>query len=220
MAGRSLATRILEGALDWVKQLPAALSADVAVDVGHKRVRLSHGRVEALTRQMLRRVKALELRSWASGAEVYDVRLEVSGWRLRVEATLERVELAFGRYKLWLRTLGKVELEGSQAASALLMGVLRAGAGQAAVRALAERLLPPGLRWDGQVLVVEGKLPNEGVISARLFESSALAMSAEHCAEGLWLSAEAWPGLLDLLQAVFGTDLPRGPPGTQGPGGP
>ena len=129
-----------------------------------------------------------------------------------MEATLERVELAAGRYKLWLRTPGKVELEESPRASALLMGVLRAGAGQAAVRALAEKLLPPGLRWDGKVLQVEGKLPKEGVISARLFESSSLAMSAEHCAEGLWLSAEAWPGLMDLFQAVFGTDLPRKPP--------
>jgi hypothetical protein len=214
MAGRSLATKVLEGALDWVKRLPSALSGDVAVDVGRKRVRLSHARVEALTRQVLRNVKALELRTWDSGPEVYDVRLAVSGWRLRTEATLERVELAAGRYKLWLRTPGKVELEEAGAASALLMGVLRAGAGQGAVRALAEKLLPPGLRWDGKVLQVEGRLPNEGVVSARLFESSALAMSAEHCAEGLWLSAEAWPGLMDLLQAVVGTDLPRKPPGT------
>src|SRR5262245_17751670 len=82
--------------------------------------------------------------AWDARAEVYDIRLSVSGWRLRVEATLERVELASGRYKLWLRTPGKVELESSQAASALLMGVLRAGAGRAAVRALAEKLLPPG----------------------------------------------------------------------------
>ncbi len=214
MAGRSLAAKILEGALDWVKQLPSGVSADVAVDVGRKRVRLSHARVEALTRQLLRRVKVLELRGWEAGPAVYDVRLTVSGWRLRVEAALERVELAGGRYKLWLRTPGKVELESSEAASALLMGVLRAGAGRAAVRALAERLLPPNLRWDGQVLAVEGKLPKEGVISARLFESSSLEMSAEHCAEGLWLSAEAWPGLVDLLQAVFGTDLPRKAPGT------
>ncbi len=214
MAGQSLATKILEGALDWVKGLPSALSADVAVDVGRKRVRLSHPRVEALTRQMLRNVKKLELRSWESGPAVYDVRVAVNGWKLRVETTLERVELAGGRYKLWLRTPGKVELEESKTASALLMGVLRAGAGQAALRALAEKLLPPNIRWDGKVLLVEGKLPQEGVISARLFESSSLAMSAEHCAEGLWLSAEAWPGLVDLLQAVFGTDLPRKPPGT------
>ncbi|WP_224243394.1 hypothetical protein [Hyalangium gracile] len=214
MAGRSLATKILEGALDWVKQLPSALSGDVAIDVANKRVRLSHARVEALTRQMLRNVKALELGTWESRPAVYDVRLTVSGWKLRVEATLERLELAGGRYKLWLRTPGKVELEESRTASALLMGVLRAGAGQAALRALAEKLLPPSIRWDGQVLVVEGKLPKEGVVSARLFESSSLTMSAEHCAEGLWLSAEAWPGLVDLLQAVLGTDLPRKPPGT------
>jgi hypothetical protein len=214
MAGQSLATKILEGALDWAKRLPSALSGDIAIEVGRKRVRLAHPRVEALTRQVLRNVKALELGAWEAGPAVYDVRLTVSGWRLRVEATLDRVELAAGRYKLWLRTPGKVELENSGAASSLLMGVLRAGAGQGAVRALAEKLLPPGLRWDGKVLEVEGKLPQEGVISARLFESSTLAMSAEHCAEGLWLSAEAWPGLLDLLQAVFGTDLPRRPPGT------
>ncbi|HEX8706414.1 MAG TPA: hypothetical protein VF815_46700 [Myxococcaceae bacterium] len=214
MAGQSLAAKMLESALDWAKRLPSALSTDVAVDVARKRVRLSHPRVEALTRQVLRNVKALELGAWESGASVYDVRLTVSGWRLRVETTLERVELASGRYKLWLRTPGKVELEESGTASALLMGVLRAGAGKAAVRALAEKLLPPGIRWDGQVLEVEGKLPKEGVVSARLFESSSLAMSAEHSAEGLWLSAEAWPGLLDLLQAVFGTDLPRKPPGT------
>ena len=212
MAGQSLATKILEGALDWAKRLPSALSGDLAVDVGRKRVRLSHPRVEALTRQVLRNVKVLELRTWEAGPAVYEVRLTVSGWRLRVEATLERVELAAGRYKLWLRTPGKVELEDSGTASSLLMGVLRAGAGQGAVRALAEKLLPPGLRWDGKVLEVEGKLPQEGVISARLFESSSLAMSGEHSAEGLWLSAEAWPGLLDLLQAVFGTDLPRKPP--------
>jgi hypothetical protein len=212
MAGQSLATKILEGALDWARRLPTALAADVAVDVGRKRVRLSHPRVEALTRQMLRNVKGLELRSWESRPAVYDVRLSVRGWRLRVEASLERVELASGRYKLWLRTPGKVEVEESGTASALLMGVLRAGAGRAAVRTLAEKLLPPGLRWDGQVLAVEGRLPKEGVVSARLFEASALAISAEHCAEGLWLSAEAWPGLVELLQAAFGTELPRQPP--------
>jgi hypothetical protein len=213
MARQPLAAKILEGALDWVKRLPSALSAEVAIDVGRKRVRLSHARVEALTRQVLRNVKALELRSWEPGPAVYDVRLSVSTWRLRVETTLERVELAGGGYKLWLRTPGKVELEESMAMSAL-MGVLRAGAGQGPVRALAEKFLPPGLRWDGKVLEVEGKLPKEGAISARLFETSALAMSAEHCEEGLWLSAEAWPGLIDLLQAAFGTDLPRKPPGT------
>jgi hypothetical protein len=214
MAGQSLAAKLLEGALDWVKRLPEGLAADVAVDAGRKRVRLSHARVEALTRQMLRNVKALELRSWESGPAVYDVRLSVKGWRVRVETALERVELAGGRYKLWLRTPGKVELEESGTASALLMGMLRAGAGRGAVRALAEKLLPPGLRWDGQVLVVEGKLPKEGIVSARLFETSALAVTAEHCAEGLWLSAEALPGLMELLLAVIGTDLPRTPPGT------
>ena len=34
-------------------------------------------------------------------------------------------------------------------ASSLMMGILRAGEGQAALRALAERRLPPGIRWDG-----------------------------------------------------------------------
>jgi hypothetical protein len=213
MARQPLASKILEGALDWVKRLPTALATDVAVDVGRKRVRLSHARVEALTRQVLAKVKALELHTWEHGPAVYEVRLSVSGWRLRAEATLERLELAGGTYKLWLRTPGKVELEESRAGS-LLMGMLRLGAGQGAVRALAEKLLPPGVRWDGQVLVVEGTLPKEGVVSAKLFEASSLAMSAEHRAEGLWLSAEAWPGLIDLLQAVFGTDLPRKPPGS------
>jgi hypothetical protein len=213
MARQPLASKILEGALDWVKRLPGALSSDVAVDVGRKRVRLSHPRVEALARQALGRVKKLELHSWESGPAVYEVRLSVSGWRLRAEATLERLELSAGSYKMWLRTPGKVELEESRAAS-VLVGVLRLGAGQGAVRALAEKLLPPGLRWDGQVLVVEGKLPKEGAVSAKLFEASSLVMSAEHSAEGLWLSAEAWPGLMDLLQAVFGTDLPRKPPGS------
>jgi hypothetical protein len=214
MAGQSGASKILQGALDWVKQLPSALSGDVAIDVGRRRVRLSHARVEAITRQVLRNVKILELGTWESGPTTYDARLTVSGWRLRVEATLERVELANGRYKLWLRTPGTVELEQSRAASALLMGMLRAGAGQAALRAVAEKLLPPNLRWDGKVLMVEEKLPKEGVVSARLFESSSLELSAEHCEEGLWLSAEAWPGLMDLLQAVLGTELPRKPPGT------
>ncbi|ADO75111.1 hypothetical protein [Stigmatella aurantiaca] len=212
MAAQSLATKMLEGAFDWVKRLPSALSKDVVIDMGQKRVRLSHARVEALTRQALGNVKAMELRAWESRPEVYDVRLAVSGWRLRVEATLERLELSSSRYKLWLRTPGKVELEESLTASAL-MGVLRAGAGKAAVQVLAEKLLPPGLRWNGRVLEVEGKLPADGVVPTRLFESCPLALAAEHSEEGLWLSAEAWPGLVDLLQAVFGADLPRKPPG-------
>jgi hypothetical protein len=214
MAEQSRATKMLEGALDWVKRLPSTMSADVAVDVGRKRVRLSHARTEALTRQVLQQVKNLELTAWSSGPALYDVRLSVKGWRLRVETTLERVELASGRYKVRLRTPGKVELEETATASALLMGVVRTGAGRAALRALADKLLPPGLRWDGQVLDIEGSLPNEGVVSARLFESSSLAISTEHAPEGLWLSAEAWPGLMDLLQAVFSTDLPRKLPGT------
>jgi len=35
----------------------------------------------------------------------------------------------------------------------------------------------------------------------------------EHCPEGLWLGAEAWPGLMDLLQVLVGTELPRTPTG-------
>jgi hypothetical protein len=214
MADQSRATKMLEGALDWVKRLPSTMASDVAVDVGRKRVRLSHARLETLLRQMLRQVKHLELNAWSAGPQVYEARFSVKGWRLRVELTLERVELAEGRYKVRLLTPGRVELEETPAASALLMGMLRSGAGQAALRALAEKLLPPGLRWDGRVLAIEGALPREGVISARLFETSSLAMSAEHTPEGLWLSAEAWPGLMDLLQAVLATELPRRPPGT------
>lgn len=213
MAQPSRASKILEGALDWVKRLPTALSSEVAVDVGRKRVRLSHARVEALARQVLARVKVLQLHSWEDGAEVYDVRFSVSGWRVRAEVTLERLELASGTYKVWLRTPGKVELEESKAGS-LLVGVLRLGAGQGAVRALAEKLLPPNIRWDGQVVVVQGKLPKEGVISASLFESASLSLAAEHSPDGLWLAAEEWPHLVDLLQAILGTDLPRKVPGT------
>jgi hypothetical protein len=213
MSGQSLAAKLLEGAREWAKRLPSALAGDVAVDVGGKRLRLSHARVELVVRQLLTKAKHLELREWTALPDVYDARLTVKGWKLRVQVTLERVELASGRYRLWLRTPGVVELEESRAVSSLMMGVLRAGAGRAALRALAERLLPPGLRWDGQVLAVEGKLPAEGVVSAKLFESASLAVSAEHVPEGLWLGAEAWPGLIDLLQALFGTELPRTPPG-------
>ncbi|MBZ4418106.1 hypothetical protein [Myxococcus sp. RHSTA-1-4] len=214
MSGQSLAAKMLEGAREWAKRLPAALAGDVAVDMGRKRLRLSHARVELVVRQLLLKAKNLELREWTALPEVYDVRLTVKGWKLRVQVTLERVELASGRYKLWLRTPGVVELEESRTASSLMMGVLRAGAGQAALRAMAERLLPPGIRWDGKVLYVEGKLPAEGVVSAKLFENASLAVAVEHCPEGLWLGAEAWPGLLDLLQVLFGTELPRTPPGT------
>ncbi|RKG70671.1 hypothetical protein [Corallococcus terminator] len=198
-------TGMLEGALAWAKALPDTLSSEVAVDVAGRRVRLSHARVEALSRQVLKGVKALELRSWDSLASVYDLRLSVKGWKLRVEATPERVLLAQGRYTLWLATPGRVELEESPGASSLLMGALRTGAGKAALRALAEKLLPPDLRWDGQVLRVEGRLPRDGALAARLFEASSLAMTAVHASEGLWLSAEAWPGLLDLLQAALDT---------------
>ncbi|MFP2931796.1 hypothetical protein ACLESO_42795 [Pyxidicoccus sp. 3LG] len=162
MSGQSMAAKLLEGAREWAKRLPSALSEDVAVDVGRKRLRLSHVRVEAVVRQLLRKVKHLELREWTARPDVYEARLTVQGWKLRVETTLERVELASGRYKLWLRTPGVVELEESRTASSLMMGVLRAGAGQAALRALAERLLPPGIRWDGKVLQIEGKLPADG----------------------------------------------------------
>jgi hypothetical protein len=74
--------------------------------------------------------------------------------------------------------------------------------------------MPPGMSWDGQRFVVSGALPKDGAVPARLFESSSLVMSAEHGPEGLWLSAEAWPGLVDLMQVMLGTDLPRTPPGT------
>ncbi|NMO15786.1 hypothetical protein HPC49_03510 [Pyxidicoccus fallax] len=214
MSGQSLAAKMLEGAREWAKRLPSALAGDVAVDMGRKRLRLSHARVELVVRQLLQKVKHFELREWTALPEVYDVRFAVKGWKLRVQVTLERVELASGRYKLWLRTPGVVELEESRTASSLMMGVLRAGAGQAALRALAERLLPPGIRWDGKVLYVEGKLPAEGMLPAKLFDNASLAVSVEHCPEGLWLGAEAWPSLVDLLQVLFGTELPRTPPGT------
>ena len=109
MAEQSRATKMLEGALDWVKRLPSTMSADVAVDVGRKRVRLSHARAEALTRQVLQQVKHLELTAWSSGPALYDVRISIKGWRLRVETTLERVELASGRDQLGVRDRPIVE---------------------------------------------------------------------------------------------------------------
>ncbi|WP_375757142.1 hypothetical protein [Corallococcus exercitus] len=203
MAGQSW-MGMLDGALAWAMALPEGLAQEVAVDVAGRRVRLSHARVEALSRSVLSRVKGLTLRSWDSAPAVYDLRLDVRGWKLRVETTPQRVELAQGRYTLWLATPGRVELEESPGASSLLMGALRTGAGKAALQALARRLLPPELAWDGQVLRVEGKLPKDGALAARLFESSSLKMTAAHAPEGLWLAAEAWPGLLDLLQAALG----------------
>ena len=113
-------TGLLEGALAWAAALPGPLANEVAVDVPGRRVRLSHARVETLSRQLLRGVRALELRSWASGPAVYDLRLTVRGWKLRVETTPVRLELAEGRYTLWLATPGRVEPEESPGASSLL----------------------------------------------------------------------------------------------------
>jgi hypothetical protein len=216
MSGPTLTTRLLEAAREWVERLPSGLSSQMTVDVARRRLRLSHGQVEALTRRALRNVRALKLGEWVALPHAYDVRLEVSGWRLRVEVVLERVELSAGRYWVTLRTPGRVDLEESRVASVLMQGVLRAGAGRGAVRAVLERMLPSGLRWDGEVLEVTGSLPREGAVPARLFESSSLRMGAEHAPEGLWLSAEAWPGLMDLMQAVLGTELPRTPPSGHG----
>lgn len=213
MSGQTLAGQLLEGAREWVGRLPTSLAREVAVDVARRRVRLSHARVEVLTRRLLADVPALELRGWTALPHAYDVRFTAAGWKLRVELTLERVELAGGRYCVWLRTPGRVELEESRAASLLMQGVLGAKAGRSALGALAAKLLPPGLHWDGSVFQVKGLLPRDGAVPARLFESSALTLAGEHGQEGLWLAAEAWPGLVDLLQAVLGADLPRTPPG-------
>ncbi|WP_239014007.1 hypothetical protein [Archangium violaceum] len=195
-------------------KLPSGLSSQVTVDVARRRLRLPHARVEALTRSALRNVRALTLGDWVNLSQTYDVRFEVSGWKLRAEVAVERLELASGRYNLTLLTPGRVELEESRAASALVQGVLRLGGGKAALRTVLDQVMPEGLSWDGQRLRVSGALPKEGVVSARLFESSSLVMNAEHELEGLWLSAEAWPGLVDLMQAVLSADLPRKPPGT------
>ena len=208
------ASRWWESAREWVGRLPSGLSGQVTVDVARKRVRLSHARVEAIARKALKDVKGLSVGEWAYGPRAYDVRLEVSGWKLRVEVALERLELASGRYHLTLLTPGRVDLEESRAASALVQGVLRLGGGKAALRTLLDQVMPRGLSWDGQRFQVSGALPKEGAVPARLFESSSLVVNAEHEAEGVWLSAEAWPGLMDLMQAVLSVDLPRKPPGT------
>ncbi|WNG46177.1 hypothetical protein F0U60_20190 [Archangium minus] len=207
------ASRWWESAKEWVGKLPSGLSSQVAVDVARRRLRLSHARVEALTRAALRDVRALALGDWVNQPQTYDVRFAVSGWKLRVDVAVERLELASGCYNLTLLTPGRVELEESRTASALVQGVLRLGGGKAALRTVLDQVMPEGLSWDGQRFRVSGKLPQEGVVAARLFESSSLVMNAEHESEGLWLSAEAWPGLVDLMQAVLSADLPRKPPG-------
>jgi hypothetical protein len=208
------ASRWWESAREWVGKLPSGLSGQVTVDVARKRLRLSHARVEALARRALRDVKELSVGDWAHLSHAYDVRLAVSGWKLRVEVAVERLELASGRYHLTLRTPGRVDLEESRAASALVQGVLRIGGGKAALRTVLEQVMPEGLSWDGQRFQVSGALPKEGAVPARLFESSSLAVNAEHDPESVWLSAEAWPGLVDLMQAALSVDLPRKPPGT------
>lgn len=211
MSGTS---RWWESAREWVGKLPSALSGQVTVDVARKRLRLSHERVEALARRALRDVEALTVGDWVHLPRAYDVRLEVSGWKLRVDVALERLELAAGRYHLTLSTPGRVDLEESRAASVLVQGVLRLGGGKAALRTVLDQVMPEGLSWDGQRFLVSGVLPKEGAVSARLFESSSLVVNAEHESEGLWLSAEAWPGLMDLMQAALSVDLPRKPPGS------
>lgn len=208
------ASRWLESAKEWMGKLPSGLGGEVSVDMARRRLRLSHGRVEALTRRVLRDVRLLTVGDWVNLSHAYDVRLAVSGWKLRVEVVLERLEFSSGRYNLTLRTPGRVDLEESRMASALVQGVLRVGGGKAALRSVLEQVMPPGLGWDGQRFTVSGALPKEGAVSARLFESSALVMNAEHVQEGVWLSAEAWPGLVDLMQALLVMDLPRTPPGT------
>lgn len=207
-------SRWWESAREWVGKLPVGLSGEVSVDVSRRRVRLSHARVEALTRRALQNVRALTLGDWVHLPQVYDVRLAVAGWKLRVEVALERVELASGRYHLTLLTPGRVDLEESRAASMLVQGVMRMGGGRAALRSMLDPVMPKGMSWDGQRLRVSGPLPKEGVVPTRLFESSSLTINAEHTAEGLWLSAEAWPGLMDLMQAALSLELPRKPPGT------
>ena len=216
MSDSSRGRTLLEGLGHLLGRVPAALSGQVAVDVARRRLRLSHERVEELTRRLLRDVKPLEVGDWTHLPHVYDVRLKAAGWKLRVDVALERVELAGGRYHLTLRTPGRVDLEEGPMASALL-GMLRYGAGTDAMRALLDKVLPPGLRWDGQRFLTSGKLPKEGAVAARLFETSALVVNAEHTAEGVWFSATEWPGLLDLVNVVMGMELPRTPPGQSRP---
>jgi hypothetical protein len=208
----SQAERLLDGALVWLGRLPGALAEQVSVDLARRRLRLSHGRVEALTRKLLASVSGLELRDWKPLPEAYDVRLGVKGWGLRCQVALERVELASGGYAVWLWTR-EVQLEESPAASLLVRGVLRAGAGTEVFRSTVSRLLPKGVLWDGECLELRGPLPPEGPVPARLFESSSLTVVAEHAGEGVWLSAEAWPSLLDLTHALLALELPRTPPG-------
>lgn len=208
------ASRWLESAKEWMGKWPSGWGSEVSVDMARRRLRLSHGRVEAIARRVLRDVRPLTVGDWVHLPQAYDVRLAVSGWKLRVEVALERLELSSGRYNLTLRTPGRVDLEESKMASALVQGVLRVGGGKAALRSVLEQVMPPGLGWDGQRFTVSGALPKEGAVPARLFESSSLVVNAEHVQEGLWLSAEAWPGLVDLMQAVLAMDLPRTPPGT------
>lgn len=207
-------SRWWESAKEWVGKLPSNLSGQVTVDVSRRRVRLSHARVEALSRRALRDVRQLVLGDWVNLPHAYDVRLAVSGWKLRVDVAIERLELASGRYHLTLLTPGRVDLEESRVASALMQGVLRVGGGKVALRTVLEQVMPEGLSWDGQRFKVTGALPKDGAVSSRLFESSSLMMNAEHEPEGVWLSAEEWPGLMDLMQAVLSVDLPRKPPGT------
>lgn len=215
MSDSSRGRTLLEGLNHLLGRVPEALSGQVAVDVARRRLRLSHERVEALARRALRDVKPLEVGEWAHLPHAYDVRVKAAGWKLRVDVALERVELAGGRYHLTLRTPGRVEMEEAPMASAL-MGVLRFGAGTDAMRLLLDKVLPPGLRWDGQRFRTSGKLPKEGAVAARLFETSSLVVNAEHTAEGVWFSAEEWPGLLDLVNVVMGLELPRTPPGQSG----
>jgi hypothetical protein len=206
---------LLEGLSHLLGRVPEALSGQVTVDVARRRLRLSHERVEALTRRLLRDVRHLEVGDWSHLPHAYDVRMKAGGFKLRVDVALERVELIGGRYHLTLRTPGRVDLEEGPMAS-VLMGMLRYGAGTDAMRALLEKVLPPGLRWDGRRFLTSGRLPKEGAAAARLFETSALVVNAEHTAEGVWFSAEEWPGLLDLVNVLMGMELPRTPPGHSG----
>ena len=84
---------LLDGMMGWLGRLPAAVSGHVTVDVSRRRLRLSHEKVEALTRRLLRDVRALEVGDWTNLPHAHDVRLKASGWKLRVEVALERVEL-------------------------------------------------------------------------------------------------------------------------------
>jgi hypothetical protein len=183
--------------------LPAALREHVVVDAPKARVRLSNHVVLAAIRAAAVRAEF----------EVVEVRREGDGYFcavkkgtnvVRVTATVSSIVWNGRNVRVTLQTPVPVEIDGRPVVNFLVAALVGLIGGTHVAESILSLPLPTGVRWNGQVAVLEFELPADVKLPSWVESTAMVTFEVTHDADGMWLKFSSQKTLSLYLSGLVG----------------